>query len=123
MKSILVVDDSATIRFAVRDILENLNFRVNEASNGQEALDFCEQQGPPDGLLLDVYMPVIDGLSFLKTLRAERRFDGVVVVMCTTETGMNRIREALACGANEYVMKPFTGDIIADKLRQVRLLE
>jgi two-component system chemotaxis response regulator CheY len=76
----------------------------------------------PDVILLDWGMPVMDGLEFLRRLRAEPGGDRPVVVFCTAETHPDRIREALDVGANEYIMKPFDGDIIASKFEEVGLL-
>lgn len=121
MKNILVVDDSKMIRKAIRRILETMQFRVDEASNGQEALDFCKQK-VPSAVLLDIDMPVMDGITCLKNLRDEHSFQQLPIVMCTTHTSLNKIQEALGYGATEYIMKPFTDDIIQEKLQQVGLI-
>ncbi|MBX9700057.1 MAG: response regulator, partial [Acetobacteraceae bacterium] len=76
----------------------------------------------PDLVLLDWNMPVMDGPSFLRAARAEFGPDRPVVVLCTTEAALERILEALAAGAQEYVMKPFDETILRDKLVQVGLL-
>jgi len=72
--------------------------------------------------LLDWNMPVMDGMTFLKRLREEPRERQPVVVMCTTENDMKRIVEAMQAGANEYIMKPFTEDIVRDKLHETGVL-
>jgi two-component system chemotaxis response regulator CheY len=122
MKSLLIVDDSKAIRTAIRQIVEPLGFQVCEAADGEEALAHCSRNGLPDGILLDIDMPVMDGLSFLKVIRQNRRFDGSSVVMCTTHNSMEKVSEAIESGANEYVMKPFDEDIIRSKLQAVGLL-
>ena len=122
MQKLLIVDDSRFVRLAVRRIVEALGFAADEAENGQQALEYCTKLGPPDGIILDVMMPVMDGLSFLRAMRQEQRFQQCPVVVCTTKTAMGEIQDAMAAGANEYVMKPFTEEILADKLRQVGLL-
>ena len=106
MKSCLIVDDSKVIRKVARHILETLEFEVEEAGDGQEALSRCEAK-MPDVVLLDWNMPVMSGMEFLKLLRQRGHGDQPKVVFCTTENDMAHIRAALEAGADEYVMKPF----------------
>ncbi len=120
-KSCLIVDDSKVVRMVARKILEGLNFAIAEAENGQLALEQCKRQ-MPDVVLLDWNMPVMDGLGFLKALRASQGGGQPVVVFCTTENDLSRIQEAIGAGANEYIMKPFDRDIIETKFAQVGLL-
>ncbi len=121
MKTCLVVDDSAVIRKIARRILEGLDFEIAEAVDGQQALDQC-RSNMPDAVLLDWNMPVMNGLDFLRALRATDGGNAPIVVFCTTENDLNHIREAMEAGANEYIMKPFDGDIIETKFAQVGLL-
>ena len=121
MKSCLVVDDSKVVRVVARRILENLNFTVEEAVDGRNALDVCTRQ-MPDAILLDWNMPVMNGIEFLRRLRRVRGGDSPVVVFCTTENDMARIQEAIEAGANEYIMKPFDSEILTSKFEQVGLL-
>lgn len=121
MKTCLVVDDSRVIRKVARKILEDLEFECFEAADGSEALERCREE-MPDAVLLDWNMPVMNGLDFVKALRREEKGDEPVVVFCTTENDMAHIAEALRAGADEYVMKPFDGDIIESKFRQTGLL-
>lgn len=121
MKTCLVVDDSKVIRKVARRILEELSFEVVEAADGQQALDVCDAD-VPDSVLLDWNMPVMDGLEFLKEIRARDGIDQPVVVFCTTENDMAHIRMAIEAGANEYIMKPFDREIIEAKFSQVGLL-
>ena len=76
----------------------------------------------PDVVLLDWNMPVMSGIDFLRALRLSTGGERPVVVFCTTETDMDHIREAIAAGANEYIMKPFDSDIIQAKFAQAGLL-
>jgi two-component system chemotaxis response regulator CheY len=115
VKICLVVDDSRTIRKVARRILEDLGFEAAEAADGAEALAWC-QTVTPHVILLDWLMPAMDGLTFLRELRALPGGDQPRVVFCSSETDLDRIREALAAGADEYIMKPFDGDIVASKL-------
>jgi len=122
MKSCLIVDDSRVIRKVARQILESAGFACDEAENGQLALDTCKKK-LPDFVLLDWNMPVMNGLEFLQSFRALPEGKNPIVMFCTTENDLNHIQEALAVGANEYVMKPFDADIIKGKLIQLGLLQ
>jgi two-component system chemotaxis response regulator CheY len=117
----LVVDDSRVVRKVARRILEAHGFAVTEAENGQQALNACRLQ-MPDCVLLDWNMPVMNGLDFLKQLRAEYGPDKPPVVFCTTETEMSAIEQAIVNGAQEYIMKPFDEEILIGKFEQVGLL-
>lgn len=121
MKSCLIVDDSKVIRMVARRILSELNFEIEEAVDGQDALQAC-QKNMPDAVLLDWNMPVMNGLEFLIKLRQEEGGDRPIVVFCTTENDMEHIQKALMAGANEYIMKPFDREIIEAKFAQVGLL-
>ena len=102
-------------------MLEDLGFEVAEAGDGLEALSCCRLQMPA-GILLDWNMPEMDGLAFLKVLRAEPGGLAPKVVFCTTENDIAHISQALAAGADEYLMKPFDGEILGGKLSAVGLL-
>jgi two-component system, chemotaxis family, chemotaxis protein CheY len=121
MKTCLVVDDSKVIRKVARRILEELQFSIEEAVDGRDALDQCSRN-MPDVVLLDWNMPVMNGLDFLKTLRTSPVDRQPVVVFCTTENDMAHIRAAIDAGANEYIMKPFDREIIEAKFAQVGLI-
>lgn len=121
MKTCMIVDDSRTIRMVARRIVEALDFATVEAENGQEALNACKSS-MPDVILLDWHMPVMTGIEFLRALRGIAQITQPVVVFCTTESDMTRIKEAIEAGANEFIMKPFDADIIESKFAQVGLL-
>jgi two-component system chemotaxis response regulator CheY len=121
MKRCLIVDDSKVIRMVARKILQELGFETEEAADGQQAVDACKRQ-MPEAVLLDWNMPVMDGIEFLKTLRAMPGGTGPIVVFCTTENDIKHIQEAIEAGANEYIMKPFDNEIIQSKFSQVGLL-
>ena len=120
MKTCLVVDDSSVIRKVARRILEGLDFQIIEAEDGEKALEVCKR-GLPEAILLDWNMPVMTGIEFLRRLRAEPDGEAPVVVFCTVENDLAHIREALDAGANEYIMKPFDGDIISAKFAEAGL--
>ena len=121
MKTCLVVDDSKVVRMVARKILEGLNFEIEEAQDGKDALNCC-QQDMPDVVLLDWNMPVMTGIEFLRELRAMTSVEQPIVVFCTTENDLAHIQEAIDAGANEYIMKPFDTDIIESKFAQVGLI-
>jgi two-component system chemotaxis response regulator CheY len=117
----LVVDDSRVVRKVARRILEGHGFAVREAEDGQQALNACHC-AMPDCVLLDWNMPVMNGIEFLKALRAEYGPDRPPVVFCTTETEMTFIEQAIEHGAQEFIMKPFDEDILIGKFAQAGLL-
>ena len=121
MMSCLVVDDSKVVRKLEQRIMEDLGFKVTEAEDGKQALDICAQK-LPDLILLDWHMPVMNGIDFLKSLRALPGGAAPQVIFCTTESEMSNIMIALESGANEYVMKPFDADIIKLKLEQLGIM-
>ncbi len=122
MKSCLVVDDSRVVRMVARKILEGLEFEIEEAEDGQQAMDACLRR-MPEAILLDWNMPVMSGIDFLRQLRQTAGGDRPIVVFCTTENDLSHIREAIQAGANEYIMKPFDTEIIETKFTQVGLIE
>jgi two-component system chemotaxis response regulator CheY len=120
-RSCLVVDDSRVVRKVARRILEANGCTVEEAGDGQQALDAC-RLALPDFVLLDWNMPVMDGLTFLRALRSEFGPGVPPVIFCTTENDMAHIELAISSGAQEYIMKPFDEDILIGKLGQAGLL-
>ena len=120
MKTCLVVDDSKVIRKVARHILETLDFAVQEAGDGREALEHCQAEAP-DVVLLDWNMPVMSGMEFLRALRQTDLPRRPKVVFCTTENGLAHIRAAIEAGADEYVMKPFDRETLESKLQIVGL--
>ena len=122
MKTCLVVDDSGVTRKIARRILEEMDFQIEEAEDGEKALQACRRE-LPNAILLDWNMPVMDGLEFLGHLRRMPGGDQPKVVFCTTENGIDHITRALRAGANEYIMKPFDKDIVTAKFQEVGLLQ
>ena len=117
-KTCLIVDDSSVIRKVSRHILESLGFEVYDAENGQDGLRKVDARSP-DLILLDWNMPVMNGIEFLRELRAKPGGDAPKVVFCTTENDVDHIREAMSAGANEYVMKPFDHETLELKLQLI----
>ncbi|MGE0847851.1 MAG: PleD family two-component system response regulator [Flavobacteriaceae bacterium] len=121
MKQCLVIDDSSVIRKVARRILEDMGFEVREAEDGADGLHKCAE-AMPDAVLLDWNMPVMDGMQFLRELRAVPGGDVPKVVFCTTENDVAQIARALRAGANEYIMKPFDRDIMQAKFAEAGLI-
>ena len=119
----IVIDDSTTMRRIIRGIVAQLGFAVYEASNGQEALDLLmEIPTIPDVALVDWNMPVMDGLEFIRRVRKLDGFRDMSLMMVTTESEHSQVVRALAAGAHEYVIKPFTPDAIQQKLAYLGVL-
>jgi len=112
----LVVDDSNTIRIILTAYLKKLGFDVTVAINGREALDRLHAMARADIVLVDWNMPEMDGLSFVRAVRAKDEYASLPLMMVTTNVELNNVAEALDAGANEYMMKPFTMDILRAKL-------
>jgi two-component system, chemotaxis family, chemotaxis protein CheY len=111
----LVVDDSTAMRLYLRKILSPQGFEVVEAKNGREGLE-CVREQQIDLVLLDWNMPVMNGLELLQHIRSEPGLGSPCVMMVTSENDLREVSQALETGANEYVMKPFSPEIILDKL-------
>ncbi len=112
----LVIDDSRAVRSIIRQILSELAFEVHEAEDGAAALRKVEELGGVDLATVDWNMPVRDGLQFVPELRQHPEHARTCLVMVTTETDMDHVRRALEAGADEFVMKPFTKEVILGKL-------
>ena len=124
MAKVMVIDDSKAIRMILTRSLNKLGYEVCTAGDGGEALAILDQQAPELAfLLVDWNMPEVNGLEFVRRMRRMPSYADVPLMMVTTETELDQMALALEAGANEYVMKPFTEEIIADKLRLMGVLE
>jgi two-component system chemotaxis response regulator CheY len=118
----LVVDDSRAMRSILARLMTGLGFEVSQAGDGAEALAVLETGVRPDVILVDWNMPVMDGLTFVKTVRARDDLREISLMMVTTESEQTAIVRALAAGAHEYVIKPFSDEVIAEKLALLGLV-
>jgi two-component system, chemotaxis family, chemotaxis protein CheY len=123
----MVIDDSRAMRLILKRIVAQLGFEVVEASNGRDAMDYLTSTldggaQVPGLALVDWNMPEMNGLEFVTAVRAEPRLRSMTLMMVTTESEQSQIVRALAAGAHEYVIKPFTPDAIIDKLALLGLL-
>ena len=118
----LVIDDSRTMRRIIAGVLHPLGFETVEAGDGRQALDVLESGTDVDLACIDWNMPVMNGLEFVSAVRENRDWRDVTLMMVTTESETSQIVRALAAGAHEYVIKPFTADAIRDKLQLLGLV-
>jgi two-component system chemotaxis response regulator CheY len=118
----LVIDDSRAMRRIVAGILEGLGYETRQAEHGRDALDVLEEGWVPELACVDWNMPVMDGLRFVSAVRADPAWRSVTIMMVTSESEQGQIVRALAAGAHEYLIKPFTADAIRDKLALLGLL-
>jgi two-component system chemotaxis response regulator CheY len=118
----LIVDDSRFARSYLRGLLKEMGIECEEAADGQAGLDLLHAGPVFDVVLVDWYMPVMDGLEMLRQLRAQG-FDGMKVLMVTTEAENQFITRALDAGADEYLMKPFDEEALSEKLAMLGLVE
>jgi two-component system chemotaxis response regulator CheY len=119
----LVVDDSTAMRRILRRTLAPLGFDVYEAENGRVALELlADCPTLPDIACVDWNMPEMNGLEFVRTVRKNPDYRTMAMMMVTTESEQSQIVRALAAGAHEYCIKPFTADAIRDKLTYLGLV-
>jgi len=123
MPKAMIVDDSKTIRMILKRVLTEAGFEVCEAGNGREALEVLQvQDGAVTLALIDWNMPEMNGMELLTELRRQPAFSSIKVIMVTTEAEIGHMSSALQAGADEYVMKPFTKEILMEKLQLAGVL-
>ena len=114
---VLIVDDSTTMRRLLKNQLEICGIAdIIEAANGEDAIDKLAGNMPVDLVTMDINMPVMDGFTCLKQIRAKAEFAGVKVVMVTSEAEKSKVIECIKAGANNYLTKPFTPEGVKEKL-------
>ncbi|WP_069386609.1 response regulator [Cellulosimicrobium cellulans] len=118
----LIIDDARVMRRIVATTLHDLGFETDQAADGREALDKLEAGERFDLACVDWNMPVMDGLEFVQAVRANREWRDLTLMMVTTESEQGQIVRALAAGAHEYLIKPFTPDALMAKLDMLGLL-
>lgn len=112
----IVVDDSAATRMILKQMVSELGFEPDEAADGMAALEKIEGDGPYDLALVDWHMPRMNGLELVQAIRANPELGDLCILMVTTEAALESVMLALEAGANEFVMKPFTTEMIRAKL-------
>jgi len=119
---VLIIDDSRATRAILKRMLAQLGFQAAEAENGADGLSMLAAIGNVDLVLVDWNMPTMNGFDFLQAARADAKYAEVPIVMVTTETEISQMTRALEHGATEYIMKPFTLDVLRDKLALLGLV-
>ncbi len=117
----IVIDDSVTTRRIIAGLLGEIGFVVDEAEDGAQGLKLLERFERLDLAVVDWNMPNVDGLEFVSQARADTANDGMRIVMVTTEHEKERVMLAIEAGADEYIMKPFTREVLLEKLALVGL--
>ncbi|KIM09123.1 MAG: chemotaxis protein CheY [Sulfurovum sp. PC08-66] len=117
---LLVVDDSSTMRRIIKNTLSRLNYNdVIEGEHGLEAWEYLDKNADIDMLITDWNMPEMNGLELVKKVRADARFSDMPIIMVTTEGGKTEVITALKAGVNNYIVKPFTPQVLKEKLQAV----
>lgn len=120
MNKVLIVDDSSTMRRIICNTLSRLGYEdVVQAENGKEAWELLQQNKDVFLILTDWNMPVMNGLEFVTLVRANFNYNDVPIVMITTEGGKSEVIKALKAGVNNYIIKPFTPQVLREKLSDV----
>ncbi len=117
----MVVDDSKVARFVLTRMLNELGYDVVEAVDGAQALTTLAENQDCLLALVDWNMPVMNGLELVQAIRQQEALKELKIIMVSTETEMEQVVRAIEAGANEYIMKPFTKDIVFDKMRIIGL--
>ncbi len=113
---ILLIDDSKTMRNIQKSVLKQLGYTdLEEACDGQDALSKIDSF-KPELCLVDWNMPVMDGLTFVKKFRESDK--STPLIMVTTEAEKSRVIEAIKAGVNNYVVKPFTPDLLSERISE-----
>lgn len=115
---VLTVDDSKAVRMIVRKAFKNFDVDILEASNGVEGLAVASKEGP-DIVLLDVTMPVMDGVEMLTKLKSDALLKGIPVVMLTAEAGKDNVMKIAKLGIRDYVVKPFKEEVLIEKVSRI----
>ncbi|ASQ30927.1 chemotaxis regulatory protein [Campylobacter avium LMG 24591] len=117
---LLVVDDSSTMRRIIKNTLERLGHTdILEAEHGLEAWDLLSQNDDVKVVITDWNMPEMNGLELVKKIRAEQKYEDMPIIMVTTEGGKAEVITALKSGVNNYIVKPFTPQVLKEKLEDV----
>ncbi|WP_024788269.1 MULTISPECIES: chemotaxis response regulator CheY [unclassified Lebetimonas] len=117
---ILVVDDSSTMRRIIQNTLARLGYKdVIQAGDGIEAWDALQSNPDIRVVITDWNMPNMNGLELVKKIRAEERYKSLPIIMVTTEGGKKEVITALKAGVNNYIVKPFTPQVLKEKLEGV----
>ncbi len=121
MPSCIVADDSKIMRMLISKIMENFGYSVDEAEDGEDVLEQCAKN-MPDLVICDWELPLIDGIDVLLKIRTDKKVKQPVFIFCSYKKDTQIIEQALNAGADDFIMRPFDEDIIASKLRIIKIL-
>jgi two-component system chemotaxis response regulator CheY len=122
----MVIDDSKVMRTLLASLARKMAFATTEACDGREALDLLVKSDPRepfDVALVDWEMPRMNGLEFVEAVRRNGDFNRLKIVMVTIQNERDKVAEALRTGADDYLMKPITRELLKEKLRVIGLLD
>ena len=122
MPRCFIADDSKTMRMLLIKIMENFGYMVEEAEDGEDLLEQCTSD-MPDLIISDWNLPLIDGIDVLYKIRSNRNVRQPVFLFCSYIKDTEIIKQALKGGADDFIMRPFDEDIIAQKLRIIKFMK
>jgi two-component system chemotaxis response regulator CheY len=118
-KTILTVDDSRMMREMLLMVLQGAGFNVLQAEDGKHGLDVLAQSSPPDVIITDINMPVMDGYGFIEGVRKDQRYRATPILVLSTESSVEKKTRAREAGATGWIVKPFQADTLLDVVRRV----
>ena len=121
MACCIIADDSKIMRMLLSKIMENFGYNVLEAEDGENLVALCAKNAP-DLIICDWQLPLIDGIDVLLKIRSDKKIKQPVFIFCSYIKDVDIISQALKAGADDFIMRPFDEDIIASKLRIVKVL-
>jgi len=121
MASCVIADDSKIMRMLLSKIMDNFGYVVSEAENGEDLIEQCALD-MPDLIICDWHLPLIEGIDVLHKIRSNKDCKQPIFLFCSHINDVSVIRQALAAGADDFIMRPFDEDIIASKLKIVKIL-
>ena len=122
MPSCIIADDSKIMRMLLSKILENFGYSVYEAEDGEDLIEQCAAD-MPDLIVSDWNLPLIDGIDVLLKIRSDKKSKQPVFIFCSYLKDADIMAQALSAGADDYIMRPFDEDIIASKLKIIKILK
>lgn len=122
MAACIVADDSKIMRMLISKIMTNFGYDVIEAENGEELLEQCARS-MPDTIICDWQLPLVEGIDVLLKIRSDKKIKQPIFIFCSYIKDVNIISQALNAGADDFIMRPFDEDIIASKLRILKVLK
>lgn len=121
-KTVLVVDDTRSVRRIISNFLKNMGFEILEAEHGEEALQQCRTNGLPHCIITDRHMPVMDGLTLIKRFHKEYPGSATKIILCTYIGDEIELKDALSSGSDGFIMKPVQKDIIEEQFSLLGLM-